>query len=137
MNGYTQTKRWDDRLRAVIVAFAVLVAGALVASSPRTAFAAPAAGTVIGNQATATYTDAGGTPRTATSNLVQTTVSQVKSFTLTANGARTAAAGQTVYYPHTITNTGNGTDTYTLNAPPATGGLFYPHGTRVLHRRQR
>ncbi len=124
MNGYTQTKRWDDRLRAVIVAFAVLVAGALVASSPRIAFAAPAAGTVIGNQATATYTDAGGTPRTATSNLVQTTVSQVKSFTLTANGARTAAAGQTVYYPHTITNTGNGTDTYALNTPPATGGLF-------------
>ena len=48
---------------------------------------------MIGNQATATYHDAADTPRTATSNLVQTTVSQVKSFTLTASGARTAAAG--------------------------------------------
>ncbi len=75
---------------------------------------------MIGNQATATYNDAGGTPRTATSNLVQTTVTQVKSFTLAANGSRTAAPGQTVYYPHTVTNTGNGTDTYTLNAPTST-----------------
>lgn len=123
MNGYTQTKRKGGRLRAVVVAFAVLVAGAFAASSPGTASAAPAAGTVIGNQATATYNDAGGTPRTATSNLVQTTVSQVKSFTFVADGARTAAAGQTVYFPHTITNTGNGTDTYTLVAP-TTGGSF-------------
>jgi uncharacterized repeat protein (TIGR01451 family) len=124
MNGFTQTGSTGRRLRTAIVAFAVLVAGAFIASAPRHALAAPAAGTVIGNQATATYTDAGGTPRTATSNLVQTTVSQVKSFTLTTTGqTRTAAAGQTVYYPHTITNTGNGADTYTLNAP-ATGGGF-------------
>ncbi len=85
--------------------------------------AAPAAGTVIGNQASATYTDGSGASRTTTSNLVQTTVSQVKSFTLTANGARTAAPGQTVYYPHVITNLGNGVDTYALNAL-TTGGAF-------------
>lgn len=85
--------------------------------------AAPAAGTVIGNQASATYTDGSGASRTTTSNLVQTTVSQVKSFTLTANGARTAAAGQTVYYPHVITNLGNGVDSYALNAL-TTGGAF-------------
>jgi hypothetical protein len=94
----------------------VLAAGVLYALGTTNAHAAPAAGTVIGNQATATYNDAGGAPRTATSNLVTTTVSQVKIFTLTANGARTAAPGQTVYYPHTITNTGNGVDTYALNA---------------------
>ena len=84
------------------------------------AVAAPAAGTVIGNQATATYVDSTSTTRTTSSNLVQTTVSQVKSFTLTANGSKTAAPGQTVYYPHTITNSGNGIDTYALN--PATAG---------------
>ncbi len=83
------------------------------------------AGTVIGNQATATYQDATGTARTSASNLVQTTVSQVKSFTLTANGAKTAAPGQTVYYPHTITNTGNGADTYALNAPTTGGGFTH------------
>ncbi|MDH5264433.1 MAG: hypothetical protein OEX21_06770, partial [Betaproteobacteria bacterium] len=106
-----------------MAALALLAAGVLVASAPGSARAAPAAGTVIGNQATAEYRDAANTLRTATSNLVQTTVSQVKSFTLTASGSRTAAAGQTVYYPHTITNTGNGTDTYALNAP-TTGGAF-------------
>ena len=87
------------------------------------AHGAPPAGTVIGNQATATYNDSTGTARIATSNLVQTTVTQVKSFTLAFDGFRTAAPGQTVYYPHTLTNTGNGTDTYTLNAP-TTGGAF-------------
>jgi trimeric autotransporter adhesin len=86
-------------------------------------YAATPAGTVIGNQATATYLDATGTSRNTSSNLVQTTVSQVKSFTLTADGAKTAAPGQTVYYPHTITNTGNGVDSYALNTPTA-GGAF-------------
>jgi uncharacterized repeat protein (TIGR01451 family) len=51
---------------------------------------------------------------------VQTTVSQVKSFTLDQNNTKTASPGQTVYFPHTITNTGNGTDTITLQ--PATAG---------------
>ena len=125
MKAVTQSGRWGERLRTAIAAVALLVAGAIVATATGTAHAAPAAGTVIGNQATATYTDAGGTPRTATSNLVQTTVSQIKSFTLTADGARTASAGQTVYYPHTITNTGNGTDTYALN--PAVPGTGFAH----------
>ena len=105
----------------LIVALALAFAG-LAAHA-----AAPPAGTVIGNQATATYLDTTGTSRTTSSNLVQTTVSQVKSFTLTADGAKTAAPGQTVYYPHTITNTGNGTDAYTLNAPTA-GGAFTQTG---------
>ena len=121
-------------LRQRLGALLLLVTGAMFAFGAGQAHAAPPAGTVIGNQATATYQDASNTARTATSNLVQTTVSQVKTFTLTANGARTAAPGQTVYYPHTITNTGNGTDTYTLTVPVAPGGLTNfaaaaaPHG---------
>ena len=111
------------RSRTAFAAFALLAACVAFVAAPGNARAAPVAGTVIGNQATAEYRDAANTLRTATSNLVQTTVSQVKSFTLTAPGARTASAGQTVYYPHTITNTGNGTDTYALNAP-TTGGAF-------------
>ena len=93
-----------------------------LATAPAHAATAPA-GTVIGNQATATYQDTAGTTRNASSNLVQSTVSQVKSYTLTANGAKTGAPGQTVYYPHTITNTGNGTDTYALNNATAGGGF--------------
>ncbi len=118
---------------ALAIAFALAAPMLLFASGP--AQAAPAAGTVIGNQASATYNDAGGSPRTATSNLVTTTVSQVKSFMLAASGARTAAPGQTVYYPHTITNTGNGTDTYTLNAPVSTNfaGAAAPHGSLAYY----
>ena len=101
-------------------ALSIAVASLIPASHAQ---AAPAAGTVIGNQASATYTDGSGASRTTTSNLVQTTVSQVKSFTLTADGARAAAGGQTVYYPHVLTNLGNGVDTYALNAP-TTGGAF-------------
>jgi len=130
MKTNTTAARQPER-RTAIVALFVLVAGLLFWLMSGTALAAPAAGTVIGNQATATYNDAGGTPRVATSNLVQVTVSQVKSFTLTANGAQTASSGQTVYYPHTITNTGNGTDTYALNAP-TTGGAF-AHTGLVYH----
>ncbi|MGZ5569754.1 MAG: beta strand repeat-containing protein [Usitatibacter sp.] len=117
------------------VALFVLVAGALFSLGASLAHAAPPAGTVIGNQATATYNDAGGTARVTTSNQVQTTVTQVKTFTLTANGARTAAPGQTVYYPHTITNTGNGTDTYTLNPPTSNNfaAAAAPHGSLAYY----
>ena len=122
MNTTTKAKGKGETLRQWMLSLIVLVAGVIFTLGSGTAAAAPAAGTVIGNQATATYNDAGGTPRTATSNQVQTTVSQVKAFSLTASGTRTAAPGQTVYYPHTITNQGNGTDTYALVAP--TSGTF-------------
>jgi uncharacterized repeat protein (TIGR01451 family) len=107
--------------------FAVLGSGAVYAQ-------APAAGSVIGNQATATYTDSGGTARTATSNLVQTTVAQVYSHTLTASQSRTVAPGGTVYYPHTLTNTGNGADTYTLGAVDGgtNGAVTFTLGTNVF-----
>jgi trimeric autotransporter adhesin len=109
-------------LRARALAFAFLLAACTVFFSS-TAQAAPApANSVIGNQASATYVDSTGTIRPVTSNTVQTTVLQVKSFTLTQTGAKTVPANQQVCYPHTITNTGNGTDSYTLN-PATTGGM--------------
>lgn len=86
-----------------------------------TAHAAPSAGTVIGNQAAATYTDASGTARSSTSNTVTTTVAQVASFTLTATQSKIAASGSTVYFPHTLTNTGNGTDAFNLAVTSAAG----------------
>lgn len=76
--------------------------------------AAPPAGTSISNQASATYTDASAVSRTVTSNVVQTTVQQVASLTLTANGAQNANPGSVAYYPHTLTNTGNGSDSFSL-----------------------
>jgi len=80
----------------------------------QTAHAATAAGTMISNQASATYTDATLASRTATSNTVVTVVQQVASLTLSADGAKSVTAGGEVSYPHTLTNTGNGADSFAL-----------------------
>lgn len=78
------------------------------------AHAAPPAGTSIGNQASATYTDDTSQTRTVTSNTVTTIVQQVASFTLDAAGDRRGNPGGQVAFPHTLTNTGNGADTFAL-----------------------
>src|SRR5258707_1138891 len=95
------------------------------------ATAQTAAGTSIGNQASATYTDSSSVSRTATSNVVTTIVQQVASLTLTANGAKTASPGSPVFYPHTLTNTGNGSDSFTLSLAPAQSGAFTLTGTHI------
>lgn len=94
---------------------------ALALASMAAHAAAPPAGTSISNQASATYTDASAVSRTVTSNLVQTTVQQVASLTLTANGAQNANPGSIAYYPHTLTNTGNGSDSFSLTTSNAGG----------------
>jgi trimeric autotransporter adhesin len=86
---------------------------------------APPANTSIGNQASATYTDASNTQRTATSNTVVTIVQQVASFTLTTDGqSKPAAPGGQVVFPHTLTNTGNGSDTFNLSVTNNAGANF-------------
>jgi hypothetical protein len=84
--------------------------------------APPPANAVIGNQATASYTDGTGTSRNVTSNLVQTTVAQVYGHTLTASQTKQAPQGSTVYFPHVLTNTGNGPDSYSLSTFNVTTG---------------
>ena len=91
-----------------------LALAAAVSMAPSPAFAAPAAGTLIGNQASATYTDASNAPRTVTSNVVTAIVQQVASLTLTQTASRTVSVGSQVSYPLTLTNTGNGADTFNL-----------------------
>ena len=81
---------------------------------PAYTLAAPSAGTEIGNQASAIYTDAAGINRTTTSNVVITTVTQVASMSMTSDGSAFGTPNSTVYFPHTLTNTGNSTDTFTL-----------------------
>ncbi len=78
--------------------------------------AAPAAGTSIGNQASASYTDASNTPRTVTSNMVTAIVQQVASLTLAQSSSRTVSTGSQVSYPLTLTNTGNGNDSFNLGS---------------------
>ncbi|MEY2838620.1 MAG: hypothetical protein RJB60_919 [Pseudomonadota bacterium] len=91
---------------------------------PGVAHAAPAAGTQIGNQASATYTDASQASRTVTSNAVVTTVQQVAALTLTSDGARSVSPGGQVVYPHTLTNTGNGSDSFALTSVQSGGFSF-------------
>jgi uncharacterized repeat protein (TIGR01451 family) len=118
--------------RALWAGAAALTLSFLFGSSGALA-AAPPANTIIGNQASATYLDPNGASQLATSNLVQTTVQQVGSFnldtytTVTTNVVNTkiGAAGTTVYAPHVLTNSGNGTDTFTLSvAAPASPNGF-------------
>ena len=117
-----QLQGMAGRLRRAALSLAWVVAGATLGAA---AIAAPLAGSVIGNQASATYTDASAVPRISTSNTVQTIVQQVSSFTLVADQSRPAAPGQTVYFPHTLTNTGNGTDTFNLATVDVAGGFGF------------
>ncbi len=116
--------------RALWAGAAALTMSFLFGSSDALA-AAPPANTIIGNQASATYLDPNGASQLATSNLVQTTVQQVGSFNLDGRTTVTTdvinkkigAAGAIVYAPHVLTNTGNGTDKFTITidgttAPP-------------------
>lgn len=97
-------------IAGIVVALVLALAGLAAHAAP------PPAGTSISNQASATYTDGSNVVRTVTSNVVQTTVLQVASLTLVQNGAQNATPGSLVYYPHTLTNTGNGSDTFSLTA---------------------
>lgn len=80
------------------------------------AHAGTAAGTQITNTATATYLDAALGTHSATSNTVITTVQQVASLTVGANGAKNGAPGAQVVYAQSVTNTGNGSDSFALTS---------------------
>lgn len=125
------SRQWEG-LRSGIVAALLLIAGAMFALTTQSAHAAPLAGTTIGNQAAATYTDGSAIPRTATSNTVNTVVQQVASFTLTATQSKTSAPGAPVSYSHTITNTGNGADSFSLAATNNAGDDFDLIGVTIL-----
>lgn len=101
------------RLTQLAASIAVAVGG--LAFVPAANAAAPAAGTNISNIATASYNDATNTPRTVTSNEVKTTVVQVASFNLMASQTTTANPNGQVSLSHTLTNTGNGADTFQIS----------------------
>jgi uncharacterized repeat protein (TIGR01451 family) len=107
----TQVSSFGKWLRRVTAVLAFAVPALLASPAGATP---PPAGANIGNQASATYSDSSGVSHIVTSNVVQTTVQQVASLTLTANGAQTATVGSVVYYPQTLTNTGNGSDSFAL-----------------------
>ncbi len=119
MSGVRALARFVKSTIGALAVFSMLLA------APHAAFAAtPAAGTLIGNQASATYTDASSAARSVTSNVVTAVVAQVASLTLTQDTAKTVVAGGQVVYPLTLTNTGNGPDTFNLSSTNSGGFSF-------------
>ena len=112
-----------ENFRTKIISLAVLVSTVLVMQ--QSSFAAVLTRQIISNMAIGEYTEEGSTVvQVSRSNLVQTTILPVYSVNLTANNAKTVIAGQTVYFSHTLTNTGNETDQYTFVVSNNTGDSY-------------
>lgn len=109
-------------LRALFLASLLLLPGVV--------FAAPA-GSLIEALASATYLDAANQTRTTTSNMVVTVVQQVFGVAVSPAArpdepgqTRTGIPGGSVDFPYTVTNTGNGTDSYGLEVVKVPAGSF-------------
>ena len=80
------------------------------------AYSATEAGTAIINQATLTYTDnATGKLVELKSNTSSILVAPLRQFELLSSNAISAIAGQSVVFPHSLTNIGNVVDRYSVN----------------------
>lgn len=84
--------------------------------APLSGAAVPRAGTIINAQATATYLDPSNTLHAVSSELVVTILQQIADVTVSSTGEKRASPGSHVTYAHTLTNTGNGPDTFTLSS---------------------
>ncbi|MCW4149540.1 hypothetical protein OM427_08365 [Halomonas sp. 18H] len=95
---------------------AMVVAGlAFGAVASGQAWALTPAGTEINNRATVTYQDENGNQYSAQSNESTVTVAEVFAATLLDDRNKAGAPGETVYFPHTLTNTGNTEETFTIS----------------------
>lgn len=95
-----------------------------------------AAGTDISNTASASYVDSGGNPQTATSNTNVVRVNEVIDLTIAYNGVgATDVNSPAVDVPmsFTLTNIGNGTETFALTASGVVpGDDFDPANVRIF-----
>ncbi|MBF4488562.1 hypothetical protein IOD06_01480 [Psychrobacter sp. N25K4-3-2] len=124
----------------VVAAMGITTANAATPANAATSGAAP-----INNQATASYSVAGIAQPNVASNTVTVNVSETANFALIStvdDGSigddtainQTATPGGTTNFTHALTNTGNVTDTYTVNttgndSPLVTASPDYPLGT--------
>ena len=108
------------------------LAAVMIATAASAMAAAPPANTPIGNQAIATYQNAAGETITVQSNSVQTIVNQVAAVDVEADSSKTRPPGGKIFYPHVITNNGNGPDAFNLSAVDAnTGNIDFPAGIKI------
>ena len=105
------------------------------ALAPAAHAAGTAAGTSIVNTASVSYTDPGGTPTTVPSNTSTIAVDEILDVTVVANNAgnlpvNTPASNQVLSF--TVTNTGNGPETFELSFDAAVAGdNFNPANVRI------
>lgn len=118
MNVRLGRSRWASLAFALCLVSLASILGAHWANATGTP-----AGTSISNQAVVTFKNSGGTDQPAvTSNVVTTTVAQAYGVDVfTANTPQNVLPGTIVYYPITVTNTGNGQDNYDLTATGTEG----------------
>lgn len=105
-----------NRLVLLIVMTLVLI--------PLETWALTAANTLIRNQASASFKDEAGTAYNVTSNMVETLVQQVAGLELVQTQTKLASSGASVDFPHVLTNTGNGDDSFTLSSTEMTGDAY-------------
>lgn len=89
------------------------------------AYAVTEAGTRILNQAAATYVDLNGVVQDVNSNEVQTLVQQVPGLVLSASQIKPSVANGQVLFPHVLTNTGNGPDSFEICLGTASGAFAF------------
>lgn len=114
----------------------LLVATATVTFATDAKAAGTTAGSTISNTATASYTDSGGAPRTATSNTSNLRVDELLDVTVVSadpSDIATLPGAINQVASFTVTNTGNGSEAYALNVTTALGGdQFDPTATSVV-----
>ena len=105
----------------------IVLSLAALGGGVKSALAITTAGTIIGNSATATYYDENNNDYTTTSNLVQTVVQEVCGVTVTPSATQTidSVPSSRVYIPVTVKNSGNGQNTYTINADAGSADADY------------
>lgn len=114
MNTQINHRKYNTgRIALSVMLLLVVLAGSLYAVTP--------AGSIIKNQASASYRDTQGVRRISTSNVVETIIRQVAAVELTLSQRKPGATGQEVNFTHTLVNTGNGDDQYDLAAVAING----------------
>ncbi len=96
------------------------------------AIAATPAGTVIRNQASATYLDTDGSRVTVTSNVVQTTIEQVAGVQLVQDQTLNSLSNASVSISHRIKNTGNGNDRFDIQLINLSGDDYDLNGLSLF-----
>ena len=97
------------------IAIVLCIASVVLLLSGNCFAAGTPAGQVIQNQATATYIDQNKNEYIAQSNMGTIKVTQVFAASLGSDHEQTGAPGQSMNFAHILRNTGNGTDTFTIN----------------------